>query len=594
MNIEKINKKDLEKKNKSSTATVKVNLQKLKRPKTKKSVDGKRNIENNPSKQLPLNEITSLKQKNAVITPKYRLLRRRANLYDSLDDEEFEDAEEINNFFIHPNSKFILIFDFLLLIFSGFMAFIIVPFYLAKTHYFCRKKNLLDISLAFMIIEALNILDLLISFFRGYYNWEEQLIYRKRMIIKNYLSGWFLFDLISALPIFTLNKFNEPMCNDFFYSTMYYNTVLNIPHYLLLCNKILKSIKIFYKNQAWKIISNHLNDSASMIINTCLVFLALNYAGSLYIFIARNSYPNWILNSNLDTSSFFDIYICSIYVLIMAMTTVGYGDITCYSFKERIFQILLLVVGILAYSWAVTSFSNYIKKINEKSADFQNKKKILDEIKLNNQNMPDELYEKILRHLKFKNFHEKKLKNIIFDCLPVSLKNSLIIEMYKPIINNFIFFRNFQNTDFIVRVILVFRPVIAGKNDILINDSDMVEDIMFVKKGVLSVELPINMSNPQENIDKYLNMSLEPGKEQELNGAGNSSSIFSKLNNNSNNLKNNIGNFLDNSKNNSIYKKSAFNSNAFGSGFELNNKSSFANNRSIIENEKKKENNIIK
>ena len=172
-----------------------------------------------------------------------------------------------------------------------------------------------------------------------------------------------------------------------------------------------------------------------------------------------------------------------------------------------------MVVGISAYSWSVTAFSNYIKKINEKSADFEKKKEILDEIKLSNQNLPDELYDKILRHLKFKNFHEKKLKNIIFDCLPASLKNNLICEMYKPIIKNFIFFKNFQNTDFIVRVILAFRPILADKNDILINDNDMVEDIMFVKFGILSVELPINMSNPQENLDKYLNMSvLNPEK----------------------------------------------------------------------------------
>ena len=27
---------------------------------------------------------------------------------------------------------------------------------------------------------------------------------------------------------------------------------------------------------------------------------------------------------------------------------------------------------------------------------------------------------------------------------------------------------------------------------------------MFVKKGVLAVELPLNMVNPEENIDKYL------------------------------------------------------------------------------------------
>ena len=128
----------------------------------------------------------------------------------------------------------------------------------------------------------------------------------------------------------------------------------------------------------------------------------------------------------------------------MAITSVGYGDITCYCFWEVVFQLFLLIVGIMAYSWAVSSFSNYVQKINEKSAKKKKKKSFLDEIKLNNPNLPEELYEKILRFLKFKNFHEKKLKNIIFECLPVSLKNNLICEMYKPIINNFIFFKNFQ------------------------------------------------------------------------------------------------------------------------------------------------------
>ena len=86
--------------------------------------------------------------------------------------------------------------------------------------------------------------------------------------------------------------------------------------------------------------------------------------------------------------------------------------------------------------------------------------------------------------------------------------------MYKPIIQNFIFFKNFQNTDFIVKVILAFKPIIAYKNDILVNENDLVEDIMFVKKGILSIELPINLLNPHENIDKFLkkpNLTMDKG-----------------------------------------------------------------------------------
>ena len=451
--------------------------------------------------------VNSIKRKNTIYIEKYRILTHKGIVYDSLDDEEFEDQEDINSLYLDPNSIFSITFDSLLFIVT-ILSLCEVPLYLAINHDFCKKEYFTLKDGVNYFIECLNIVDLFLGFFRAYYNWEEQLISKNRVIAKKYLTGWFLFDLFSSVPIYTIFKMYEPLCNTKELSTNYYNIILDEFHYLLLVNRLFKALKIFWDNQAWKILSNKLNDNSLMIVNIFLVLAALNYTACLYIFIARNSYPNWILETKLETQSFRDIYICAIYILITALTTVGYGDITCYSFYERIFQLLLLIIGIIAYSWLVSSFSNYIKKINEMSADFETKKSILDEIKVNNPNLPDELYDRILRYLKFKNFQEKKLKEIIFDCLPVGLKNNLISEMYKPIIQNFIFFKNFQNTDFIVRVILSFKSILAYKNDILVNEGDMVEDIMFVKRGMLTVELPINMTNPQENISKYLDMPL--------------------------------------------------------------------------------------
>ena len=51
--------------------------------------------------------------------------------------------------------------------------------------------------------------------------------------------------------------------------------------------------------------------------------------------------------------------------------------------------------------------------------------------------------------------------------------------MYESIINNFIFFKNFNNIDFIVRVILSLKPILALNNDILVKDGYFVE-ILFL------------------------------------------------------------------------------------------------------------------
>ena len=463
-------------------------------------------ISNRPSKILNKNSKENIQIKNEPKNEKYRILIHKANLYDSLDDEELEDQEEINIFYIDPNSLFNIVFDSFLFILN-FLSFIEIPLYLAMNLNFCREDYITFIFSFNFLIDIFNIIDLFLGFFRAFYNWDEQIVLKYKIIVENYLSSWFILDLISCIPFYSINKFYEKKCNSKEFSSKYYNEILNNLNYLFISNRVIKIFKIFWNNQAWKAFSNKINDNWLIIIYIFLFLASINYTACIYIFIGRNSYPNWILNSKLDSQSFINIYICAIYIITMAVTTVGYGDITSYSLNERIFQLFILIIGIIGYSWVVSVISNYIKKINEKSIDFQKKLLIIDDIKRNNPNLPDDLYDRILKHLKFKNFYEKKMKNIIFECLPVGLKNDLISEMYKSIITKFIFFKNFQNTDFIVKVILAFKPIMAYKNDILVNEGDIVEDIMFVKKGVLALELAINMDDPKENIDKYLTSS---------------------------------------------------------------------------------------
>ena len=111
---------------------------------------------------------------------------------------------------------------------------------------------------------------------------------------------------------------------------------------------------------------------------------------------------------------------------------------------------------------------------------------------------PDDLFERIDRYIKHKQTNEEEQKHLIEE-LPISLKNNLVYSMFEPIIQNFIFFKNFDNKDFIVSVIFAFNPILAIKNDILIKDGEFVEDIIFVKKGKITLELPIKIKQEINN-----------------------------------------------------------------------------------------------
>ena len=457
----------------------------------KKTIIGKSTIIGlDSSKLFLIDENGEIKEKkiNKKENEKYRILTRKGYVYDSFDDEE--NLDEIKNFnYIQPNSIILKIIDFFIFIFTFYNLFFI-PLFLGMNDNYCIINN--GLSLFTYFIDLIFIIDVIISFFVAYYNFDEVLIIDYKLMFLHYLETWFFIDFIAAIPFHTIFIIFNQKCkdNDYLFHSFYNKEF----YYLLILLKLLKIFKIISKNQflnkILKILAKLKYINGRALINIFAFFLSLHIVACIFIFIGKNDYPNWIEHFNYNNKSFKELYLIAIYYTITTLTTVGYGDISCTSSNEKIFGLFMEVIGICAYSWALTEISNYIKVINEKNEELSNKIQILDDIKLNYRHFTDELYERIVRFLKYKHINEKKNIQSIFDELPVGLKNTLIYEMYKPVIHNFNFFKDFPNTDFIVKVIAAFKPIIALKNDILIKNGDLVEEIIFVKKGSLSLEIP--------------------------------------------------------------------------------------------------------
>jgi CRP-like cAMP-binding protein len=187
------------------------------------------------------------------------------------------------------------------------------------------------------------------------------------------------------------------------------------------------------------------------------------------------------------------------------MTTVGYGDIQGDSFLEIIFRLILLAIGIIVYSWLISSISNSINKESFASINYSNECKILEQIRKTHRNLPYSLYWKIIRYLKDKHFYQTKYdKNLLIMSLPYTLKNDLYLSMYKLTLERFYFFKGISNTNFLVEILSYYSPKTASKDEILIKEGDIIEEIIYVREGKLSLEIPINIDNPEESINKYL------------------------------------------------------------------------------------------
>ena len=464
------------------------------------------------------NKETKKNDKTFTITPKnnikYRKLQKIKNIFDSMDEEEVIDDLNEGNIILEINGKFIFIFDSLIL-FSSLFSFFYVPISIANSDCFCMGENSFIKNIQ-LLIEIFYFLDIVISFFREYYDYEYKLNKNNKKIAIHYLKTNFKYDLIEAIPF---NSINQILCSQYDKykpdgDYCLYNGISGkfIVLKLMNCLKIMKTKKSMSKrtNMAKYKLFESVSESSwgkyikiSIFVLVC--FLTLNMFVCFHIFIGKHSHPNWILLTKQQHASFSSLYISSLYFLIETFTTVGYGDIYCSCLTEYIFQIILLSIGVVTYSFIITIIGNYVNNESQAQIKHDQQLTLLEEIRIEYPQMPFNLYRKIHQHLESLSHQQKKCDfNILVNSLPYSIKNLVLFKVYDKHINNFHFFKDCENSDFISKILQSFIPVFSKKHAFIIHEDEIVENIVFVKEGSLSLKAAINLNHPEESIRKIL------------------------------------------------------------------------------------------
>jgi len=451
-----------------------------------------------------------------VIKEKTRILSRIKPLYDSCDDDESNKEDEDNSNVLLPSSPIIFVLDAFLSI-SSFYILFYIPIRMAKADCFCTEEHIINKALLYFI-DIFYICDFCISFFRAYYNFQFKLVKNSINIIIHYLKSDGIFDFLEAIPIFSISKYlcisNEEVNYCFKYNMSNSLILLKIATNI----KLMKIFKIRNKqiNTTLYFILDLFSENYSFekfldnLIDFSFVFLAFHFFICLNIFLAKQTCPNWLIINDTQDQSLLYNYITSSYSLIETLTTVGYGDITCQNMPERIFQIFFLGVGVIAYSYIISSFGNLIKNESQSSIKYSNNMRILEEIRVDYPNMPFKLYNKIYNYIESRSAAEKKLDtNILTNSLPFNLRNVLLLLMHESCIKNFKFFKNCDNSNFIIQVLSKFVPAVSKKSEILMYEGEMIEEIVFVKDGRLSLEAAIDIENPEESIKNYFNINFK-------------------------------------------------------------------------------------
>ncbi len=72
----------------------------------------------------------------------------------------------------------------------------------------------------------------------------------------------------------------------------------------------------------------------------------------------------WVYRYGYLDNTISEQYLAGLYFIVATITTVGYGDINSSTSLEQAFSVVLMILGVVAYSTAISSISNIINHSN--------------------------------------------------------------------------------------------------------------------------------------------------------------------------------------------------------------------------------------
>jgi hypothetical protein len=424
-----------------------------------------------------------------------RILKKTKRVDDSMssqDDEELDQLKE-STVYIDLESPFKRYWD-IIIILCTLYTLIAAPYMLA----FVDDEPYLLIILE-CIIDIIFILDIMVQFFIPYINKEEEVVKNLKAIAKNYILSWFIIDLLASVPgstiVLIIDAANGGESVNRFSAINKAARLVRVYRFFKF-SKIAKALKVssgYYGKhnplESLEKFSEITSAKKKRLTHFIISFILVSHIITCFwVFIGKSSNPTWVTFAKLSDADDGMLYISSLYFHWTTIFTIGYGDIICINSDERLYNCLLLFIGVFIYSYTVSQLGNILSSKDIITSKHLKNVEVLDGLK-KKYNIPDSFYNKIFRYLNYNYKFNKNERYGFINELPTKIRISLLYDMYKEVIENFSFFSYTDNTDFIARALFTMKPLRIYKKEFVVMEGQYLDEVLFVRKGYLTVHL---------------------------------------------------------------------------------------------------------
>ncbi|XP_029461478.1 potassium voltage-gated channel subfamily H member 7 isoform X2 [Rhinatrema bivittatum] len=425
----------------------------------------------------------------------------------------------INKFTILHYSPFKAVWDWLILLLVIHTA-IFTPYSAAfllndeeeqkrrECGYSCSPLNVVD-----LIVDIMFIIDILINFRTTYVNQNEEVVSDPAKIAIHYFKGWFLIDMVAAIP-FDLLIFGSGSDET--------TTLIG----LLKTARLLRLVRVARKLDRYSEYG-----AAVLMLLMCIFALIAHWLACIWYAIGNVERPylvhkiGWLdalgdqikkryNNSTSSGPSIKDKYVTALYFTFSSLTSVGFGNVSPNTNSEKIFSICVMLIGSLMYASIFGNVSAIIQRLYSGTARYHMQMLRVKEF-IRFHQIPNPLRQRLEEYFQHAWTYTNGIDmNMVLKGFPECLQADICLHLNQTLLQNC---KTFQGASkgCLRALAMKFKTTHAPPGDTLVHCGDILTALYFLSRGsieILKDDIVVAILGKNDIFGEMVHLYAKPGK----------------------------------------------------------------------------------
>ncbi|XP_020286907.1 potassium voltage-gated channel subfamily H member 2 isoform X2 [Pseudomyrmex gracilis] len=383
----------------------------------------------------------------------------------------------------------------LLVMYTAIFTPYVAAFVLSDPDYNSRKNKKYGddpIVIIDFIVDVTFIVDIIINFRTTFVNSNDEVVSHPAKIAVHYLKGWFIIDLVAAIPfdLLLVGSDTDELGLDKDETT----TLIG----LLKTARLLRLVRVARK------IDRYSEYGAAVLLLLMATFaLIAHWLACIWYAIGNAERPTlkskvgWLDILANDTHQFYfhnntggpsikSRYITALYFTFSSLTSVGFGNVAPNTDAEKIFTIIVMLIGSLMYASIFGNVSAIIQRLYSGTARYHTQMLRVREF-IRFHQIPNPLRQRLEEYFQHAWTYTNGIDmNSVLKGFPECLQADICLHLNRNLLNNCRAFEG-ASPGCLRALSLKFKTTHAPPGDTLVHRGDVLTSLYFISRGSIEI-----------------------------------------------------------------------------------------------------------